>query len=201
MLIVWIPLRFQQLENYSKTSISMKHVIFILLFRLTCWESQAFLPMKRKSCLLSASERDCVITASCLRYWILWFRIDLGPFTRCKPFHFDSQRRMLVPWCPFEDCGWHFALNMASSSKFTPLEKGQNSHKWPLAHIFPILHHISKQSSSSTPLILNTHTVLTWQIATEPTSGRYLVSKWKGTTSKQDTCSGLVFACLHSVVC
>ena len=129
MLIVWIPLRFQQLENYSKTSISMKHVIFILLFRLTCWESQAFLPMKRKSCLLSASERDCVITASCLRYWILWFRIDLGPFTRCKPFHFDSQRRMLVPWCPFEDCGWHFALNMASSSKFTPLEKGQNSHK------------------------------------------------------------------------
>ena len=31
------------------------------------------------------------------------------------------------------------------------------------AHIFPILHHISKQSSSSTPLILNTHTVLSQQ--------------------------------------
>ena len=69
------------------------------------------------------------------------------------------------------------------------------------AHIFPILHHISKQSISSTPLILNTQTVLSWQIATVPTSGRYHSSKWKGTTSKQDKCSALVFACLKSVAC
>ena len=45
MLTVWIPERFQ--PNHSTTSISMVPGIFIVLFRLICWESQAFLPVKK----------------------------------------------------------------------------------------------------------------------------------------------------------
>ena len=61
MLTVWIPLKFQ--TNHNKTSISLVPRFFIVLFRLICWESQAFLPIKRKS-LLSVSELElnCVIT-------------------------------------------------------------------------------------------------------------------------------------------
>ena len=50
----------------QQTSISLVPRIFIVLFGLICWESQAFLPIKRKS-LLSFSDSlnsiQCVIKA------------------------------------------------------------------------------------------------------------------------------------------
>ena len=48
MLTVWIPLRFQ--TNHSKTSIILVPRIFIVLFRLICWERQTFLLIKRNLC-------------------------------------------------------------------------------------------------------------------------------------------------------
>ena len=84
-LPVWTDLtnlnpRFK--TNHSKTSIRSVPRIFGVLFRLICWESQAFLPIKRKS-LRSVPELDCVITGlgqsypslnSAISHWSLSLR-------------------------------------------------------------------------------------------------------------------------------
>ena len=66
---------------------------------------------------------------------------------------------LIVPWCPFEDFGWR-----RMCLKSTPLK---NVGQMFFGHIFPILYHISNQSSSSTPLvhlnyILNEKPALSW---------------------------------------
>ena len=96
---VWTNLNPRFKTNHSKTSISLVPRIFGVLFRLICWESQAFLPIKRKS-LWSVPELDCVITGlgqsypilnSAISHWSLSLRTrqalilgSCGQIRQCK---------------------------------------------------------------------------------------------------------------------
>ena len=65
--------------NLSKTSIHKVPGIFIVKFRLICWESQVFVPIKRKACLQSASdcsELNCVKTGLNQLFLLLNFAIS-----------------------------------------------------------------------------------------------------------------------------